>query len=322
MAEAMYETEMFGVATPATATATTISTATYSSEGPTLPILGGAGEHGVPIAVAAERGSGTRHAAPQAGGRGSKKRKHTDVAGTPSSMQKPVTLLVRSPELEPLRMPWLLLPPELLEALYKRLGETFWHGNCVPVVMTRNQNIRSGVNKLKAYLGAGARNPAMDVAEDVVEVLKSERLVVAVSAMGEVTTKLVGILEVLRRVVGMDGHGVGEREEWCMYTSLSSRMVEKKDKRRLRSKEDRLELVGGVALTKGSGVEMGKEGDEEDASFEPTATRKETEETGEKTPKEQSVPVLTVWLSRTSIPEFENEFGEEKFAVVKVGEMG
>jgi hypothetical protein len=319
MAEAMYETEMFGVATPTTATATTISTAPYSSEGPTLPILGGAGEHGVPLAGAAERGSETRHAQ-QAGGRGSKKRKHMEVAGTLSSTQKPVTLPVRSPELEPLRMPWLLLPPELLEALYKRLGETFWQGNCVPVVMTRNQNIRSGVNKLKAYLGAGARNPAMDVAEDVVEVLGSERLVVAVSAMGEATTKLVGILEVLRRVVGMDGHGVGEREEWCMYTSLSSRMVEKKDKRRLRSKENGGELVGGVALTKGTGVEMGKEGDEE-ASFEPTATRKETEETGEKTPKERSVPVLTVWLSRTSIPEFEKEFGEEKFAVVKAGEM-
>jgi hypothetical protein len=219
----------------------------------------------------------------------------------------------------------MLLPPGLLAAVYKRLGESFWAENCTPVVMTRNQNIRSGVNKLKSYLGATTPNSSVEIAKEAVEVLRSEYLVVAVSAMGAATTKLVGVLEVLRRVVGGadgeaevggEGQGTRQTEEWYMYTSLGSMLVEKKARTENKQTRDGMEHVDELLPAKGTGVETRRNGDE-DTFFEPTATDKETAEAAEKTPREKSVPVLTVWLSRTSIPEFKRDLGEEKFAVVK-----
>jgi hypothetical protein len=340
MADAIYETEMFGIETPSantlastTANTHTTSTAPYSSEGPTLPILGGAGEHGVHIAVSAPAAGKRLQAEVEAGHTGqqtqtrrSKQLKTSEVAATQQSRQKPVPApQTANPELEPLKRPWMLLPPDLLAAVYKRLGKSFWEENCVPVVMTRNQNIRSGVNKLKSYLGATTPNASVKNAKEVVEVLRSECLVIAVSAMGAATTKLVGVLEVLRRVVGGadgeveaggEGEGVRQREEWYMYTNLGSILVEKKARIGNKQKRDGMELVDEVPSAKGPGVETGRDG-EESASFEPTAADEQTTETGEKTPKVKSVPILTVWLSRTSIPEFEKELGEEKFIVVK-----
>jgi hypothetical protein len=340
MADAIYETEMFGIETPSvntlastTTNTHTTSTAPYSSEGPTLPILGGAGEHGVHIAVAAPAAGKRLQADVEAGQTGeqtqtrrSKQQKTNEIAAIQQSKQKPLPApQTANPELEPLKRPWMLLPPDLLAAIYKRLGESFWVEHCIPVVMTRNQNIRSGVNKLKSYLGATTPNASVEIAKEAVEVLRSECLVIAVSAMGAATTKLVGVLEVLRRVVGGadgeveaggEGEGAIQREEWYMYTSLGSILVEKKARMGNKQERDGMELVDDAPPAKRTGVETWKKG-EEGASFEPTAADKQTAETGEKTPREKSVPVLTVWLSRTSIPEFKKELGEEKFAVVK-----
>ncbi|KAF2709382.1 hypothetical protein K504DRAFT_344586, partial [Pleomassaria siparia CBS 279.74] len=291
----------------------TTSTAPYSSEGPTLPILGNAGvtRGNTKAADAENRPNKKRKITPEA---------TTAAAPTKAKKTKPVQPPpTPNPDLAPLQKPWTLLPPALLEAIHVRLGQGFWEENCLPVVITRNQNIRSGVNKLKTYLGAEVRKTGTVVDKDVEEVLSSKNLVIAISAMGEATTKLLGVLEVLKRVVGgaeekAEGSDdlrsdaetckAPEQKMWYTYTALSSTTVHRKVK------------GGDKAKPKvGDMTENGNRDSVEvdDASFEPTAAEMAEQERNKA--KALSAPVLTVWIARVRIPDFESEFGEQSLRV-------
>lgn len=128
------------------------------------------------------------------------------------------------------------------------------------------------MKKLLAYLETDGDRP---------DVLDHEDGVVAVSAQGEGTVKLVGIVEVVRRVVSVkDGaEGKGKKgegsEKWWMYTTLGC--VEGERRRR----------VGGIA-----------------------------EEDGEEREVElKKIPVLTVWMMRRSLPIWKRVLGEQDFCV-------
>ena len=247
--------------------------ASHDSDGPTLPILGSTGEN-----TAANKTAGKSRTS---GENATKKRKMNDgtpVNTTPSTAPRA--------DLAPLYQPWTLLPPEVRIAVEKRLANNcFWEENCVPVVFTKNQNVRSGINKLKALLGfEGA-------AEGSATIMGNESAMVAISAQGEATTKLVGIVEMTKRIVGSGGETSGE--VWYMYTILASRTITKTPK--VQEKEQ-----SNLQTTP------------EDDGFEPI--EKSTDIHGSEG-KVMKVPVLTVWMCRKSIPEFSKPFGEQTFNV-------
>ncbi|KAF2785635.1 hypothetical protein K505DRAFT_5022 [Melanomma pulvis-pyrius CBS 109.77] len=317
-------------ATPATATATpaptttTASTAPYSSEGPTLPILGTAGDPVVKIPTPAVSRPNEVEAA-QGLDRPRKKRKTnngTPASPNPTSAPPPPPL---NPTLEPLRKPWTLLPSEVRAAVEARCGEGFWGGNCVAVVFTRNQNIRAGVNRLKGCLGVGGGRETKGEGE-VDEVLGSRGLVVAVSGLGDAAVKVVGVVEVLKRVVGGDGEGIKgvdimegvegneaetqqRTETWYLYTSLGSTPAASRYTNKNIHKKPHTPDEPTIA-----GLEN-KTAEEDDASFEPTSANPSPIDAPETQKSERNAPVLTVWLSRLPIAEFGAEFGEEKFVV-------
>jgi hypothetical protein len=164
------------------------------------------------------------------------------------------------------------------------------------VVFTRNQNVRSGINRLKAYLGYDA---SADTAKEILEKLGREDVLIAVSAQGEGTTKLVGIVEMAKRVVGgLDENeegGGGDRgggggETWYMYTSLASRGVER--------------VVEGGEEKVVQRKESDGERQQEDGEIDTQSAQ-----------KSRRTPVLTAWLSKTRIPSFKKAFGEQTFEV-------
>ncbi|KAH9876294.1 hypothetical protein J1614_004173 [Plenodomus biglobosus] len=281
--------------------ATTTATPPYSSEGPTLPVIG-APENQVPVA---KKAPGTAQP--------SKKRKTHDQ---PSNTQSPVQ---RGPPPRPphtlhpaLYTPWTLLPPEILNIIetQARLRTAQPNGNIVPVVFSKNQNIKAGINKLKTLLGA-YRNPKAGI--EVPKALKDEDGdgFVAVSAQGDGTGKLVGIVEMVRRVVapGKGEEGAkGSVDTWWMYTVLSSIEVEWKPS---------------VNNNKGKRSEVAEEekedeDEDEEEAFESMVIDKE-DVPHEK--KFRKIPVLTVWFTRKKIPAFAKEFAEQSFMVQRVKEQ-
>ncbi|KAF2256172.1 hypothetical protein BU26DRAFT_402334, partial [Trematosphaeria pertusa] len=260
--------------------------APYSSDGPTLPMIGGGSEH-----TAGAPGDGKPERA--------RKKRKTEDGGNGAAQAAPKT------DLAPLYKPWMLLPPELLKMVEGKLGgRECWERNCVPVVFTRNQNVKAGVNRLKAYLGY-ERIPGSAV--EIPEALGKDSAVIAVSAQGEATTKLVGIVELVRRIVAPGGEeeGGGVVETWYLYTCLASRTVEGKREGR----NDGARAGGNEGENVGNAVE--------DEGFETRRVESGGEKEGVKSRK---IPVLTVWMSRKSVPEFKNAFGEQVFRVQKVQE--
>ncbi|KAF2872352.1 hypothetical protein BDV95DRAFT_492193 [Massariosphaeria phaeospora] len=280
----------------------------YSSEGPTLPLLGGGAD--VPVA-AARRGdipSDDLHNTQDAQGP-RKKTKKRKAGRDPSHEAPPPAARQPSIDLAPLHTPWELLPPEVLALLTQRLGAPdWWRNRVVAVPFSKNQNIAAGINRLQTYLGAH-KNPHSPVERPAV--LDEEGAVIAVGALGDATVKLVGIVEMLKRVVAPEAaagkeEGVAEGvATWYMYTSLASRTVEKK----VRSVDER--------------DANGAKGTEEDA-FEPleTAGKKSAEQDKtESARKTLAVPVLLVWMSRQAIPEFRGAFGEQTFLVRQISRI-
>lgn len=268
---------------------TTDGTTTYVSEGPTLPIIAG-GATTVTGLLATSNPSSERDQ------RASKRRKTSDEsdesdddAGSQDSPSNPTTTPKPKQQQKqsqppghilnaPLYKPWTLLPAAPRAHITARFGgdEAGLEGHVVVVVFTKNQNVRSGIHKIRGLL---AESGGMEKEEEGEKVL-------AVSAQGEGTVKLVGIVEMVRRVT----KGKGEGDEWYMYTVLSSVAAEKKD-----------------------GEGQDDEGEErEDDAFEPIAGAKEGER--RKSP-ERTVPVLSVWMSRAPIPQFRSAFGEEKIRI-------
>jgi hypothetical protein len=299
---------------------TTLALATmvpYSSDGPTLPLIGGASEHsgtgaGKGSASRAAVSSGNRNTQASHGGesraKNNTKSSKSGVSKNTSAPSKPTPK--STIDLTPLYNPWSLLPPEILRTVETRCGcAQWWESHCISVVFTRNQNIRSGINRLKSYLGY-ERNA--DMAEELLESLGKEEVVVAVSAQGDATTKLVGIVEMVRRVVGEETQGDqsgggrrrkgdGDTETWYLYTSLSSRVVERVDK--------------------GGGTENGRDGREGgiggEANHEDFDMKDADDDPQQDESRTKKTPVLTAWMSKRRIPEFKKAFGEQTFEVRK-----
>lgn len=185
----------------------------------------------------------------------------------------------------------------------------------VPIVFTRNQNVKTGINRLKTYLGA-YRDPKSTI--EMPDALKQDDFLIAVSAQGEGTIKLVGIVDLVRRVVAPGGevgseHGKGV-EKWYMYTVLTHVEVEPKSKSvgQVGTKDD--EEGGAGAVVEAQDV------DEEEA-FEPMDVDGPESRSGRaeglgSEVKKRRIPVLTVWMTKKSVPALKNAFGEQVFSVL------
>lgn len=208
--------------------------------------------------------------------------------------------------------PWLLLPvPQRRELEKEGLGSG---NNGVEVlVWTKNQNVRAAVTRVRSVLlghvdgegtGAGKR-------------------VIAVSAQAAGTVKVVGIVEVVRRVVAAsDGGGRGEREgegegkgegkKWWVYTVLSSVVGPRRRRRGVQG------VKGGEAEGEEMEIDEGEDGDtaglqgeEEGEGGAVKASGDEDKDAGAET----KVPVLTVWFSRSRLSGWREAFGEEELLV-------
>ncbi|KAF2846303.1 hypothetical protein T440DRAFT_232074 [Plenodomus tracheiphilus IPT5] len=277
---------------PAPAPAT--ATPPYSSEGPTLPLIG-APEDQIPTA---ENNTNTNNP--------SKKRK---IDSQPTNSTLPTQ---RGPPPKPphtlhpaLYTPWTLLPPEILTLLETQARiRTTTSVNIVPVVFSKNQNVKAGINKLKTLLGA-YKEPKEGIGRPVV--LKEEDALIAVSAQGEGAGKLVGIVELVKRIIAPEKREEGGKgvEKWCMYTVLSSVEVEMEPKGRQDTDKNNSKKDGIVA-------EEAEEEEEEEEAFDRMEVDKEQEKAMKKVRK---VPVLTVWLTKKRVPVFAKEFGEQSILV-------
>ncbi|KAF2018115.1 hypothetical protein BU24DRAFT_165038 [Aaosphaeria arxii CBS 175.79] len=226
-----------------------MSIAMTSSEGPTLPIIGGGGastasEHTRAVETQAERG------------RGDKGRDNTA-----------------------LYTPWTFLPAPVRKSLAARIAPRAWGEYVVPVVLTRNQNVKSGINKLERLFGE----------------VGGERIV-AVSAQGDATVKVVGIVEMVKRL-GKGGEGEGE--ECFMYLGLAEMEIQRKG-------ED------------GRGKKDGEGEGEDKDEFE---TLEEVKGRDKKR-RAYTEPVLTVWMSKTRVPGLAEAYGEQTFRVSTAKERG
>lgn len=280
MAKAKRMSEMFTSSSEKDANTTTITaTPPYSSEGPTLPIIGAPEEIQIP----------------------NKKRKApNDTAKATTNKQSQHSSHTIHPSLY---KPWTRLPPDLLKLVESQTRLKISQ-NIVPVIFSKNQNVKSGINRLKTYLGA-YKDPASTI--ELPEALNKEDVIIAVSAQGEGTTKLVGIVDMVRRIVapsGKEQEGSEQVETWVMYTMLSSVEVERK------AKDVEEEMKDGD-------TEVQSTLEEEDA-FEPMDVDVQEKDSGRDKTLTKKIPVLTVWMTKKSIPAFKNAFGEQTFPVLKL----
>lgn len=238
--------------------------ASYTSDGPTLPIIGGNGEHASPV-TGTQSKSEVDQIRPAKRQKTDEKDDHATEKNTPN------------PEFAALYRPWTLLPPELLKQVERRtINNHFWEEQCIPIVYSKNQNVKSGINKLKALIGV-EHDPDVKSLTSVKPA--GHDALIAVSSQGPGTTKLVSIIEMTKRIASKAKRD-GSVRTWYMYTSLTSIAREKR--------------AGNKSADQDG--QHAKDGDEED-----------------KDAKIDEVPVLTVWLSLKSIPELTKAFGEQTF---------
>jgi hypothetical protein len=199
--------------------------------------------------------------------------------------------------------PWRLLPAKERKAV-----EAGGIERVVPVVYSKNQNVKSGITKLRRYLGAETEDT-----EDTPAALKDEEGIITVSAQGEGTVKLVGIVDMVKRITGEKSSRVagekGQEEgtKWYTYPVLSSVVVPRKI---------------GAANTANAGeqqkdAEANADGDAMDIDGDDQAV-KDTQEQRKDEGATKVVPVLTIWMTRKRLPAFRDAFGEQEFTVHKV----
>jgi hypothetical protein len=289
MAKAKRMSDMFASSAEKGSSATTKSATPYSSEGPTLPIIGGENEHN------ADRNGSL-------GVMAQKKRKAQGQKVKGSSTDGAQSGAAFHPALHE---PWSLLPAELCDALVSqaRLRGT---QNIISIIFTKNQNVKAGINRLKTYLGAYKdENHQLEVPG----ALKHTDAVIAVSAQGEGTSKLVSILDVARRVVApsaKEKDGDKQTVVWWIYTSLASVEVERKAKIMSEANED-------VYLDQDK--QATQEEDEEEDAFEPMEVDASNQEKEQQQKQMIKAPVLTVWMTKKKIPAFKEIFGEQMWEV-------
>ncbi|PVH95524.1 hypothetical protein DM02DRAFT_731808 [Periconia macrospinosa] len=299
---------------------TTIALATlvpYSSDGPTLPLVGNSS------AASRKKAASSNANDPTETANGEKRKSTTDDTNSTT----PALKKAKTTDNTTLYTPWVLLPPELRRSVAERLGgppQWDWETHCIPIVYTRNQNITSALNRLKAYLGHSphARNSSIDVPEP----LKGEHdgssggggiegggggIIISISAQADATTKLVGIVELAKRLLAESDVDVGTTDRrgrrkvvWYSYTSLSSRLQKvdiNHEKKRERSGQDATATAVAAAHTNDD------HSSEEEEIFETKNARVDGQEG-----KTRKIPILTVWISKTKIPEFKRAFGGEQ----------
>jgi hypothetical protein len=289
MAKAKRMSDILASSAEKSSSAPAAASTPYSSEGPTLPIIGGAdGKH-------AENSNNTGDASTS----DAQKKRKTGEQKSEQNVKRP------APTFNPaLYEAWNLLPPELLRIviLNERLRPK---QNMVPIVFTKNQNIKAGINKLKTYLGAYLdKHQPMEIPE----ALQQADAVIVVSAQGEGTAKLVSIVDMVRRIVASSKENKtsdGKVETWCMYVSLTSVEVEK-----IIESEPK-----GHGEVQRDSKTVSADAEEEEEAFEPMEVDAPAPQ--QETPQKQTRrdPVLTIWMTKKSIPAFEKAFGEQAFEV-------
>ena len=295
MAKAKRMSDIFASSAEKSANAmTTAATPPYSSEGPTLPIIEGTGMN-----TAEHNLNGPQATISNANGNAAKKKRKSgepNGEGVAAKQAQPIATIHPA-----LYEPWTLLPREVVGLLLAQ-GRLASAQNVVPVTFTKNQNIKGGIIKLTTYLKAHVdqKNPV-----ELPEALKEKACIIAISAQGEGTTKLVTIVDMAKRIVRpktthTDGDGM--IETWWMYTSLTS--IEAEQKKTTASGCDAHVKIG----------EATQETQEEEA-FEPMEVDVQEQRKDEVPPRIRKVPVMTVWMTQKKVPAFKDAFGEQTFMV-------
>ncbi|KAF2833568.1 hypothetical protein CC86DRAFT_11657 [Ophiobolus disseminans] len=294
MAKAKRMSDIFASSANKDVNATTtaaVATPPYSSEGPTLPVIEGDGDHmtnGYAEAAGETVAKGKSNAA--------KKKNRSENRESTTKLVQPVA--TNHPALYE---PWTLLSRDILGLLLSqsRLADT---KNVVPVVFTKNQNIKGGILRLTTYLRAhlDQKNPI-----ELPEPLKKHESIIAISAQGDGATKLVSIVDMVRRIV-VPKTALEQSDKaivtWCMYTSLASVEVERKNQ------------SAREAVSHREGSHTVQDTQEEEA-FEPMDVDVPEEKTNMEPLKMRRVPVLTVWMTKKRLPAFKDAFGEQTFLV-------
>jgi hypothetical protein len=273
------------------------ATPPYSSEGPTLPIIGGEGEQGANYTRDETKTTASQNTSDK-NARKKRKTQPPGQEGNVSQQAQPATTTHPA-----LYEPWMFLPQDLIKCL-KAEKKPRDLTKVVPVVFTKNQNVKSGINRLKTYLGAYADK---DNPMDMPEALEQPDPIIAVSSQGEGTTKLVSIVDMAKRVVAPskeETEGALKIETWWSYVSLSSVEIGKVTKR----------SSGQTTKVQPSQTKEGQEEEEEEA-FEPMEVDSPVEKRDQEPEKSRKVPVLTVWMTKQRIPAFKDAFGEQTFTV-------
>ncbi|KAF2278065.1 uncharacterized protein EI97DRAFT_282504 [Westerdykella ornata] len=296
--------------TPTHATPTPL----YSSEGPTLPIIGAPFPELAATAQEDERGCKRRRTGDigpytisslkdsnfsSIEGTETKTQACSDNTDTLPSKQppqhRPFETQMRNSALAPLYEPWDLLPAALQTSLRTRIGssrDVQLERHVIPIAFTKNQNFKAGVNKIKAALDAVMLGGKKEDGNE-----EGDR-VIAVSAQGEGTTKLVGIVDVARRVVQEEREG---STTWYWYTALTSRVDDGAGRKKKRQKELQERGVDGMD-------------DESEDDFQTLGAVQKADALEEKA-KMRRVPILTVWMSTKQMPGFKDAYGEETVRV-------
>jgi hypothetical protein len=177
------------------------------------------------------------------------------------------------------------------------------------LVFSKNQNIKSGISKLRGHLCTdSAENGAQETTQTEG---KHNEKIIAVSAQGDGTVKLVGIVDMVRRIVGEGGEKGGEGKAWYMYTALSSvemplrlgREDHKNDNKDIEEEEE-----------EGDAMDIDVD-DKDDANAAAADSTHRADADKNTKPKMKVHPMLTVWLSSTRLPAFRDVFGEQSFKV-------
>jgi hypothetical protein len=290
MANAKRMSDIFASSAEKDSSAITTSAIPYSSEGPTLPIIGADESISDGNGNLSESAQRKREAQGQ------------DTKSSSTNGPQPIPTFHSA-----LYEPWTLLPAALRNSpsSQARLRGT---QNVVPIVFTKNQNVKAGINRLKTYLGA-YKNKTQPL--DVPKALEQTDTVIAVSAQGEGTSKLISILDVAKRVVAPSAN---EKEcdrqtiEWWVYTSLASVEVE-------RTAKTSSEITGNENVQLSQEKQVAQEEDEEEDAFEPMEVTAPDQKDQQQQKMMIRAPVLTVWITKKKIPAFKETFGEQVWEV-------
>ncbi|KAJ4338708.1 hypothetical protein N0V87_003832 [Didymella glomerata] len=257
--------------------------ATDTSDSPTLPILGASEAN----KEASKREHGT-------------KRKRTTDAPTQS---KKAAIEGKKTNHPALYTPWLLLPPKQRRDIEERKDEV------EVIVYSKNQNVKAGIGRLVRCVGAAQAESDKTVVDQEVEDVNDEEKMIVVSAQGEGTAKLVGIVDMVRRIVaehnkGEEKNGGEEGTKWYTYTVLSNVEIVRPSKT---LGEAQRQEQGGEEVNDDEAEAM--DVDEEGGAVQETQQSKEEEM--------RKVPVLSVWISRKRMVGWREAFGEQEMAVYK-----